>query len=406
MPLPLKLLIWSHDHSGLGYTARALAMAAYLTERFKDCSVILVTDLPIIGRFRFPSNVDYVRLPGLASNGDGNAATSLDRASTLKIRRKMLQGIVRTFRPQFVVLERDPLNFTEEVERILTFVHEELNEAKVIWALPDVLGEPESIVASWTAGGVYPVLDALCDEIWVHGDQALFDQARHYRLPERVAAKVVYTGYLRSPRVSTVSVQRKIGSQPRIPLVLLTAGGGAAGYPLMNSYLDFLEGRRGQVPFRSVIVTGPLMRSVDKQRLKTRAERLSRLTFHRFSRHLLEYLSCADLVVSTGGYNTLCANLSYHKPAIVAPRVRPPNERLLRGRMFERLGITQVLDPVELGSERLGEMVTKTVLVGEAWANGHAGIIPMEGLEQVGTRIEALASAMDGVRQSKAAPRR
>ena len=77
MPLPLKLLIWSHDHSGLGYTARALAMAAYLTERFKDCSVILVTDLPIIGRFRFPSNVDYVRLPGLEERSPRRALRAL-----------------------------------------------------------------------------------------------------------------------------------------------------------------------------------------------------------------------------------------------------------------------------------------------------------------------------------------
>jgi predicted glycosyltransferase len=391
---------------GLGHTTRALAIASHLTQGNADCSVLLVTDLPIIGRFHFPPNVDYVRLPGIAQRGDsGRAATSLDVGSALKIRRKIMQGLIKTFRPQLLVLERDPSSLAVEVQRVLAFLREEIPEAKAVWALPDVVGEPDGVIESWTRASVYSALDELCDEVWVHGDQELFDQARHYRLPGPVAAKVVYTGYLRSPRVRTERVRRKVPKQPHCPVVLVTGGGGAAGYPLVDSFLDFLEARRGRVPFHSVIVTGPMMQSEEKGRLKARAERLPALTFHRFSRHLLEYLSCADLVVSTGGYNTHCAALSYGKRALVAPGMRPPNERLLRGRVFERLGLTRLLDPDELTSARLGDLVTASVLNGHGPAgNGGARVIPMDGLERMGARIEALVGAPQG--WAKAAPHR
>jgi predicted glycosyltransferase len=391
---------------GLGHATRGLAIASHLTQRYPDCSVLLVTDLPIIGRFHFPPNVDYVRLPGIGQGGDsGRAATSLDVSSALKIRRKILQGVIKTFRPQILILERDPSSLALEVQRVLTFLREEIPEAKAVWALPDIVGEPQGVIDSWTRASVYSALDELCDEVWVHGDRSLFDQARHYRLPGPVAAKVVYTGYLRSPRVGTERVRRKVSRQPRCPTVLVTAGGGAAGYPLVDGFLDFLEARRGRVPFHSVIVTGPMMRSEDKGRLKARAARLSGLTFHRFSRHLLEYMSCADLVVSNGGYNTHCAALSYGKRALVAPGMRPPNERLLRGRVFERLGITQVLDPEQMTPERLGELVTAAVLGGRApVGNGGARVIPMDGLERMGARIEALVGEPQS--RAKAAPYR
>ena len=393
----LRLHIWSHDLSGLGHTARALAIAGYLSDRYSDSSILLVTDLPIIGRLRFPPNVDYVRVPSLAGDNEfGSVALkSLDPASTLRIRRKILQGVAKTFRPDMIVVERDPLSLPNELERVLTFMRGELPQAKVIWALTDVVGEPDSVVQSWKAAGVYGMLDSLCDEVWVHGDRALFDQASQYHLPPGIAAKVFYTGYLRSPQVNAERIRREVPKQPRSPLVLVTTGGGAAGYPLVSSYLDFLEARSGRVHFDSVIVTGPMIFSAAK--LKARAERVPRLIFHRFSRHLLEYVSSADLVVSTGGYNTHCANLTYGKQAIVAPGMRPPNERLLRGRVFEGLGITRVIAPTELGPERLGDMVTSMALNGEAlWSNGHAPAISMDGLERIADRIETLAGTYGG----------
>src|SRR5438093_2311123 len=92
---PLRILMCSYDSRGLGHTSRTLAIASKLAADIQDCAILVLTDLPIIGRFKFPRNVDYVRLPGIGERtGEFSRTDALNIAveSTLKIRRKIVQS--------------------------------------------------------------------------------------------------------------------------------------------------------------------------------------------------------------------------------------------------------------------------------------------------------------------------
>jgi predicted glycosyltransferase len=387
--------MYCHDRFGLGHTSRTLAIASHLAENLANCSILVLTDLSIIGRFKFPQNVDYVHLPGIVHNADqryyaGNLNIELE--NTYKIRRKITQSAARTFQPDLIVVERDPFGLQNEMQRTLSFIREELPQTKVIWGLPDVIGEPEMVVREWNREGVYEALNRFCDEIWVYGAREIFDLVREYQVPAPVAGKIFYSGYLRSPSVSSRRIHKDIARMDRRkPFVLITTGSGAEGFTLIDCYLRFLECAGGAVPFQTLIVTGPMMRSREKMRLMERARKLPEVIFHRFSKHILQYVKYADLVVSNGGFNTLCEILSYRKRAIFVPGMIPPHEHLLRARIFGRLGLVRFLSPIELTPDSIGETVTTSVSCNPELAPRIARAdIPLDGLEKITERIKLL----------------
>jgi len=392
----LRILVYCHDRFGLGHTTRTLKIATHLAENVANCSVLLLTDLSIIGRFKFPQNVDYVHLPCLLPNASRKYSAgnlNIEMENTLRIRRKITQSAAKTFQPNLFFVERDPFGLQNEMQRTLGFVREELPETKIVWGLPDVIGEPQTIVSDWDREGVYPILDRCCDEIWVYGAPEIFDVVRQYKLPPTLAEKVVYTGYLRSPGGANHRLKKDISRlNARKPFVLITAGSGAEGYALIDTYLRFLENAGAAVPFQSLIVSGPMMRSREKSLLLQRAQKLPGVIFHRFSKNILQYVKYAHAVVCTGGYNTLCEILSYRKQAVVVPFLTPPREHYLRAKLFEDLGLLKILSPTELTPERLGDVVSASLHQQPVRALRPRYLkIPLEGLEKITARVEALS---------------
>jgi len=61
----------------------------------------------------------------------------------------------------------------------------------------------------------------------------------------------------------------------------------------------------------------------------------------------------ADHVVAMGGYNTVCEILSFGKPALIVPRVKPRCEQLIRAERLRALGLVDVLHPADLSPAAL-----------------------------------------------------
>ncbi len=392
----LRILMYSHDTLGMGHTWRTITIASHLAKNIANASILVLTDLPIIGRLRLPANVDYVHLPGvvLSTAQEYQARNlNLDLKKLIKIRCKITQSALKTFKPQLIIVERDPLVLPDEMDRILSFVRDKMPLTKVVWGLSDIIGKSDFIVREWTGQQVYQMLDRFCDEIWVYGLMEIFDQIKEYQIFPPLSEKFFYVGYLRA---ASKYEKNRVKSNHQLPVVLVTTGSGSDGFGLLETYIRFLEKSGGAALFQSVIVSGPMMRTSEKHLLKERAEKLPNVVFHRFSKHFLQLVKEADLVVTTSGYNTLCEILSYRKNMLFVPTVAPPNERLLRAQIFERLGLGELLSPESLNPEYLGEKVTSAV------SNPHDSIdrmnsvnIGMDGLDKIVDRIKSLAGVTD-----------
>ncbi len=119
--------------------------------------------------------------------------------------------------------------------------------------------------------------------------------------------------------------------------VLVTIGGGGDGYTVLDNYLKMLESN-GTVDFRTLMITGPFLAHDRLDELADRARAL-KVQIKPFVKNLEKRMATADLVVTMGGYNTLCEILSLKKPALVIPRDTPRLEQLLRAKVFEGRGL-------------------------------------------------------------------
>ena len=97
--------------------------------------------------------------------------------------------------------------------------------------------------------------------------------------------------------------------EPEEKLVVVTTGGGGDGYAHMDAYLRMLEEWGGPPPFRTVMVTGPFMPKKMRVEIFNRSRSLA-VRSYRFYRRMERLMGAADVVVSMGGYNTVCQILS------------------------------------------------------------------------------------------------
>src|SRR5690606_35582486 len=81
-------------------------------------SVVIISGSPVIGNFEFGSGVDYVRVPGVVKQPDGdyrslNLHVHLEDA--IGLRSAIIEQTARTFRPDLVIVDKEPTGFRGEI---------------------------------------------------------------------------------------------------------------------------------------------------------------------------------------------------------------------------------------------------------------------------------------------------
>ncbi len=93
----------------------------------------------------------------------------------------------------------------------------------------------------------------------------------------------------------------------------------------------------------------------------------------------------AARVVIMGGYNSVCEALSFEKPALIVPRVKPRQEQLIRAQALRAKGLVDVLHPDQLSPAALTRWLAKEV----SQPRVH-GQVDFNGLSVLPARLERL----------------
>ena len=72
-----------------------------------------------------------------------------------------------------------------------------------------------------------------------------------------------------------------------------------------------------------------------------------------FYARMEEMFGAADLVVSMGGYNTICEILSQETPSLIIPRETPRKEQLIRARALKKQQLIDFIPWPELSAKKL-----------------------------------------------------
>lgn len=331
--------MYSHDTYGLGHIRRTMAIASYL--RGPHTNILILTGSPIVGRFSFPDQVDFVRIPGIIKKTNEEylpLSIKINPEHAFNIRKNIITATAKTFQPHLFIVDKDPLGLKKEVLPTLQWIRRYLPNTRTILGLRDIMDDSSVIQNDWKEKGVYKILDKLYSEIWVYGIREFYDPIREYSIPESISRKMTFTGYIprKVPKQKAVQkIKKKHVRNSGQKLVVVTIGGGGDGYAVMHAYLSMLESENRPLPFKSVLITGPFMPRKEVDEITERAKILGVKTLE-FYRRMEEILAAADLVVSMGGYNTVCEILTQGTASLIIPRETPRKEQLIRAQVLRK----------------------------------------------------------------------
>lgn len=355
-----NILMYSHDTYGLGHIRRTMSIASNL--RAGDVNVLILTGSPIAGRFVLPEKVDFVRIPGMIKKTNDeyqSLSIRIDPEHALNIRTSIILATAQSFQPDLFIVDKEPLGLKKEVLPTLQWLKKYSPATRSVLGLRDIMDDRETVRRDWQHKEVYRHLEELYAEIWVYGRRDIYDAVEEYAIPLPVQEKIHFTGYLPRRGVSAkvaAKTREQFCVQSGQKMVVLTTGGGGDGFKMMDVYLAMFEA----APLKgvqSVLVTGPFMPIEQRRELKKRARSLG-IKVRPFYPRMEELFAAADLVVSMGGYNTICEILSQGTVSLIIPRDTPRKEQLLRAQALKARGLIDCIPWQELVVDGLRDKIT------------------------------------------------
>ncbi len=337
----VRILMYSHDTFGLGHLRRCRTIAHSLVEDISSLHVLIISGSPIAGAFDFRVRVDFVKIPSVIKLHSGeykSMVEHIDLEETMEMRRAMIRDTARSFEPDIMIVDKEPMGLHDELEGTL---HELKSAgATLILGLRDVMDSEQLLRDEWAPKNMVAKIDNVYDHIWVYGPESFWNPLNGLDIPASMKLRLTYTGFLK--RTVPSSTYRHVPTQE--DFILITTGGGGDGAALLKNALAAYE-HDETIPYGAVMVLGPFMPASDRDEIFDRAEKIGRITVIEFDALIEKLIVDAKAVVGMCGYNTFCEYLSFDKRTLYVPRVHPREEQLVRATRAAELGLAKMLLP-------------------------------------------------------------
>jgi predicted glycosyltransferase len=110
-----------------------------------------------------------------------------------------------------------------------------------------------------------------------------------------------------------------------------------------------------------------------------------------FYRRMEKLMAAADLVISMGGYNTLCEVISQGTLCLVIPRETPRTEQLIRARAFKKQGLVDYIPWNDLSPHALRGKIVHLLAHPQSYYDALARF-EFTGIASMRSRIQAFRS--------------
>jgi predicted glycosyltransferase len=335
--------MYSHDTFGLGHLQRCRTIAHSLVEDFRGLQVLIISGATIAGAFDYRARVDFVKIPSVIKLRNGEYTSlekDIDLHETLRMRQSIIRHTAETFRPDIFIVDKEPLGLRGEIEDTLSYL--KTRGTTLVLGLREVMDAPHLLEAEWARKDVMRKIGLFYDKIWAYGPPDFYDPLTGLDVPPAIRAKMKFVGFLQR----SLQKNELPGHRPEGDYILVTTGGGGDGAELIHSVIDAYQ-QDPQLQHRALIVLGPYMPARKRNKLLKKGSKIPYIKIIEFDNRMEELIAGAKAVVAMGGYNTYCEILSFDKPALIVPRVKPREEQLIRARRAAELGLIEMLLPEE-----------------------------------------------------------
>jgi len=394
-----RLMVYSHDTFGLGNIRRMLSICKHLIDTMPEISILVVSGSPMVHSFRIPQRLDYIKLPCLKrTEKEGYSVKYLgtDIDETMRLRSELILSAVANFRPDLLLVDKKPYGVKNELKGVMNYLKIHLPETKVVLLLRDILDSPAATMRIWEKNGYQEAIRKFYDLVLVAGTASVFDVRKEYHFGPLVSEKVGFCGYIQREAglKDRATLRKELGLETE-RLILVTPGGGEDGYRMVETYVAGLAFLPASHHTRSLVICGPEMPEAQRKKGSAATVKYPHVQICEFTDDLMSYMDAADLVVSMGGYNTICEILTLRKRAVVIPRVKPVEEQWLRAERMARLGLFKTIHPDDLEPRSFMQAVLEEVGAGMRDA-GSDEAIDLDALPRIGSAISRLLYPVSG----------
>ncbi|MEM1172581.1 MAG: glycosyltransferase [Cyanobacteria bacterium P01_H01_bin.35] len=366
----MKIMVYSHDTYGLGNLRRILAICQILLDEIPELSILLVSSSPFVHCLRIPQRLDYIKLPCIGRNELGEISVKFlgtEIEQTLKLRSELIKITTIIFQPDIILVDKKPYGLEGELKDTLENIQNLNVLPKLVLLLRDILDTPKRTIREWENNQYYQGIERFYDRVLVVGTPDIFDMTKKYNFPASISKKVKFCGYLNCKKVNKNSqeLRQELNISSDEKFILVTVGGGADGYDLINTSIPALANISVTQKVKSLIVSGPEMSVENQQALSDSIREFDNMKILEFTDDLISYINAADLIISMAGYNTICEIISLKKPAVIVPRVRPTKEQLIRAKCMNKLGFFTAIHPDLLNSDNLQKAILEKLNINQ-----------------------------------------
>ncbi len=401
------LLFWCQHSLGLGHLVRSLALADALRPTF---DVVLLNGGRFPNGMNAPEGVTVVNLVPLGHD-DGYELVSHDAehdvASAKQHRVATILAALEQHRPAVVLLELYPFGrkkFAFELEPMLAAIDAlGADRPKVVCSVRDILVNQRHDQARHDERASLAA-NAHLDAILVHADPAFASLHESFRPATPLQVPVFHTGFV--TQRPTDEPNAGPDAALRLPRVIVSAGGGMVGEPLVRAAVGAHRRVHVTTGLSTTVVAGPFLPDPVWQWLTDEADRSPWLEAVRQVPDLAAEIGRSAVSVSQCGYNTTMDLLRAGTPAVVVPYAEgKEDEQRRRAERLAGMGVLTAVDAADLHPDRLADAIATarsrtpaTVTLRLDGADVSAAIITgLAGLARDGTPDGTPDSAGSGV---------
>ena len=328
---------------GIGHLVRSNRIATGLLAAGFD--VTLAMGGTAVEGFPGPG-ITVVRLPAVKAGRDGFSALKdaagnpVDEAFKAS-RTNQLLAAFKQAEPDVLIVEAYPFGrrvMRFELLPLLDAAHSMARKPLIASSVRDILQEaPKPGRTEETLA----IIEKYFGLILVHGDPAFAQLRATFPLAHAITKDIRHTGLVAGP----------VPSQPDDVFdIVVSAGGGAAGLPLVRAAAEMIAGFEGK--FRCCLITGP---NLPQQEIETlMARHIAGLEVFKFRRDLPDLLKGARLSISQAGYNTVCDVLRAGCRALLIPfAAGGETEQTVRAARLAEMGLASALPEQDLSAQAL-----------------------------------------------------
>ncbi len=360
IPSP-RIALYSPGMIGLGHMRRNLLIAQALASSPLKPVILMIAEAREASAFSLPPGADLLVLPALRKDGNGECKPrylELPVEEVSALRRNTILAALISFKPDVLIVDHLPRGAMQELDPSMEYLRDQ-GQTYCILGLRDVLDEPAITERKWRHTHNEEAIRSSYDVVWVYGDPRVYDLINRYRFSPDIREKMQYLGYL-DQRIRLKFAREDADhflsalDLPPGRLALCMVGGGQDGEHLAETFAlaDLPDDMNG------VILSGPFMPSETRERIQQIVHKKARMKLLDFVPEPTCLLQHADRVVSMGGYNSTCEVLSFEKPALIIPRVKPGREQWIRAEQLHELGLIDILHPSWVNRDSLNRWLS------------------------------------------------